>query len=124
MRKTLEDLLAVLGDRRIAVCRELTKLHEEVFRGTVSEAIEHFEEPRGEFTLVVEGALAGASFPGRTPLRPEAEVREQLTRLRASGVKGREAARRVSAETGWAQRDVYRLWVELGRKGPRANRSS
>lgn len=51
----LGDISEVLGERRIAVCRELTKFHEEVFRGTVSEAIEHFSQPRGEFALVIEG---------------------------------------------------------------------
>lgn len=53
--KTLEDLLEVLGDRRITVCREMTKVFEEVYRGRVSEALEYFTKPRGEFTLVVEG---------------------------------------------------------------------
>lgn len=54
---TLEDMSAELGDRRITVCRELTKLHEEVLRTTVSKALERWrgEAPRGEFTLVVEG---------------------------------------------------------------------
>ncbi len=51
----LRDISEVLGERRIAVCRELTKLHEEVFRGTVSEAMEHFVQPRGEFVLVIDG---------------------------------------------------------------------
>jgi 16S rRNA (cytidine1402-2'-O)-methyltransferase len=53
--KALVDILDVLGDRRIAVGRELTKLHEEVFHGTIKEAVDHFTEPRGEFTLVIEG---------------------------------------------------------------------
>jgi 16S rRNA (cytidine1402-2'-O)-methyltransferase len=67
---TLEDLLQVLGDRRMTVCRELTKLHEEVLRTTVSKALERYrrEEPRGEFTLAVEGA--GDSEP---ELEPEEE---------------------------------------------------
>jgi len=54
---TLEDMQTVLGDRRITVCRELTKIHEEVWRTTVSRALERYrkEEPRGEFTLAVEG---------------------------------------------------------------------
>lgn len=51
----LGDVSEVLGERRIAICRELTKLHEEVFRGTVSEAMEYFVNPKGEFTLVIEG---------------------------------------------------------------------
>lgn len=55
--KTLTDALEVLGDRNIAVCREMTKLHEETFRGRISEALDHFKEPRGEFTLVIEGAV-------------------------------------------------------------------
>ena len=55
---TLADALAALGDRRIAVCRELTKLHEEIWRGPISGAIAHFAEPRGEFTLVIEGGAA------------------------------------------------------------------
>ena len=51
----LADIYETLGDRRIAVCREMSKLHEEIFRGTVSEAINHFAKPKGEFTLVIEG---------------------------------------------------------------------
>lgn len=72
----LEDLLAVLGDRRLTVCRELTKLHEEVWRTTVSRALERYrkEEPRGEFTLAVEGASADA--PGSGDLRADLEPGE------------------------------------------------
>jgi 16S rRNA (cytidine1402-2'-O)-methyltransferase len=51
----LSDIGEILGERRITVCRELTKIHEEVFRGGVSQAREHFAEPRGEFSLVIEG---------------------------------------------------------------------
>ena len=55
LKGTLSDIQETLGDRRLAICRELTKVYEEVFRGKVSEAREHFTEPRGEFTLVIEG---------------------------------------------------------------------
>ena len=55
LRGTLSDIQETLGDRRLAICRELTKVYEEVFRGRVSQAREHFTEPRGEFTLVIEG---------------------------------------------------------------------
>jgi 16S rRNA (cytidine1402-2'-O)-methyltransferase len=54
-KETLSDIGEILGDRRISVCRELTKVHEEIFRGRVSQAREHFVEPRGEFSLVIEG---------------------------------------------------------------------
>lgn len=54
---SLQAIMDTMGDRNIAVCRELTKLHEETFRGPVSEAIEYFKKPRGEFTLVIQGAI-------------------------------------------------------------------
>ncbi len=52
---TLSDVEEILGDRRISICRELTKVHEEIFRGRISESREHFAEPRGELSLVIEG---------------------------------------------------------------------
>jgi len=52
---SLSEMLDILGDRKVAVCREMTKLYEEVFRGTLSEAVKHFTKPRGEFTVVIEG---------------------------------------------------------------------
>jgi 16S rRNA (cytidine1402-2'-O)-methyltransferase len=55
LREALTDIGEILGDRRISVCRELTKAYEEIFRGRVSQAREHFAEPRGEFSLVIEG---------------------------------------------------------------------
>ena len=55
LREALRDIEEILGDRRLAVCRELTKVHEEIFRDRVSQAREHFAEPRGEFSLVIEG---------------------------------------------------------------------
>ena len=55
LREALSDIEEILGNRRLSVCRELTKVHEEIFRGRVSQAREHFAEPRGEFTLVIEG---------------------------------------------------------------------
>ena len=55
LREALSDIEEILGDRRLSVCRELTKVHEEIFRGRVSQAREYFAEPRGEFSLVIEG---------------------------------------------------------------------
>ncbi len=103
----LNDILLVLGDRKVAVCRELTKIHEEVFRGTISQAIEHFTQPRGEFTLVIEG-----KGEKEKPQLTEA-VERQLHSLRQSGVTAKEAIARVAGETGLSKRELYRAWLKL-----------
>ncbi len=109
LRDTLEEVLAVLGDRPMAAARELTKLHEEVFRGTISQALAHFEQPRGEFTLVIQGAVHQTVEP------KEAEVLEVLRGLRQRGLGAREAVAQVSQRYGLPHRQLYRMWVELGR---------
>ena len=106
-------MLAVWGDRRLTVCRELTKAFEELFRGRTAEALEHFQEPRGEFTLVVEGALpAPASAPDEV-------VREELRQLKAQGLSPGQAVSQVAHRLSLPRRDVYRLWVETTPDGPR-----
>lgn len=106
LRASLEDMLDVLGDRHLAVCRELTKLHEEVFRGTVSEALDHFTSPRGEFTLVIAGTPDGDG-----PVR-EPEARRALGVLRAKGWGARESVDLVSELSGLPKRQTYQLWLE------------
>jgi len=70
LREALSDIEEVLGDRRVSVCRELTKVHEEIFRDRVSQAREHFVEPRGEFSLVIEGKTrAWLKFQERKELK-------------------------------------------------------
>jgi 16S rRNA (cytidine1402-2'-O)-methyltransferase len=103
----LADILFTLGDRRIAVCRELTKLFEEIFRGKVSEAIRHFEEPRGEFTLVIEGKGNGDA-PGLTNA-----VERQLQQMYLAGVTAKEAVATVAGETGIKKKELYRTWLRL-----------
>ncbi len=108
LQAALEDIEAVLGDRRMSAARELTKLHEEVFHGTVSEARDHFQQPRGEFTLVIEGTR-NKELGTRDP----EQAREALERLRAQGVRAKEAVAEVAGATGLPRRDVYRMWLEL-----------
>ncbi len=109
LRAALRDLLAALGDRPLAVCREMTKLHEEVFRGSVAGAIERFDEPRGEFVLVVAGAQAP---PSGVEVNIEA-VRRELAALKAQGRSGRDAVAEVAAVHPISRREAYRLWLEL-----------
>lgn len=107
--ETLRDLRSELGERRLAVARELTKIHEEIWRGDLSAAIAYFEAraPRGEFTLVVAGA------PAEMPARwDEEEVRQALAELRAAGSTRRAAAAHVAARSGWTTREVYRLGLD------------
>jgi 16S rRNA (cytidine1402-2'-O)-methyltransferase len=105
VRQTLHDLYAALGDRKVAVCRELTKLHEQVIRTTLGQAADRVPE-RGEFTLVVEGA---------PPPKPEgmeaAEAR--LRALLAQGVSHKDAAATVSAELGLPKRQLYKLSLTM-----------
>jgi len=103
----LNDIRQTLGDRRMAVCRELTKIHEEVFRGTVSQAIEHFAEPRGEFTLVIDGKKGKDR-----PLLTE-DIEERLRQMRRSGTTAKEAIATVAAETGLSKKELYRAWLSV-----------
>lgn len=109
--QALSDLLEALGDRRVTIGREITKLHEEFFRGTLSDAIEHFGRPRGEFTLVIEGSAE---------IKPKheipADIDEQLRGLRARGLRARDAVREVSRGSGLPRRDVYQRWLALGQR--------
>lgn len=112
---TLAMALEILGDRPCAVARELTKLHQEVRRETLSQALAHFQEtaPRGEFTVVLAPALEN---PGDPP-EPAGEVKpdplERLASLKAGGSRAREATETVASETGLNRRQVYELWLKL-----------
>ena len=101
---TLKDMLAVWGDRRIALCREMTKLHEETVRTTLAEAaaVYEAEPPRGEFVLVIEGV---------TETREEAyslsDAAELVERYRLEGMSLKDAVKKASAVTGLARNAVY-----------------
>ncbi len=105
---TLSAILETLGDRQIAACREMTKIHEEVFRGSISQAIAHFDNPRGEFTLVIAG-----SEGGQAPASDE-EALVLASRLRVEGVRAQEAVAAVAAATGLPRRRAYRIWLDSG----------
>ena len=107
----LRDMLEVLGDRRVAIAREVTKLHEEVFRGSVREAIEHFQEPRGEFTIVIHGSKEEAT------VTLTAEIENEIRVLQQQGVPARDGVARLSAATGLPRKELYQAWLEIKNSG-------
>lgn len=122
LHRALEDLLEALGDRRIAVARELTKVHEEVYRATLSDAVRHFSAhpPRGEFTLVIEGAGrdrgADAASAAATAAAARETAREALVRASDDGCSAQESVRRGVEASGLRRNEVYRLWLALRRE--------
>lgn len=109
---TLKDMLEYFGDRKISLCRELTKIHEEVVRTTLSEAIERYEAmpPKGEFVLVVEGCKEEESTAELTL----EQAAEQAQKLIDSGVKPSEACKEAAALTGFKKSDIYSIIVNGG----------
>ncbi len=102
---SLRDLRQAFGaDRPAAVCRELTKLHEQVHRGSLAELQEEFENEkvRGEVTLVIAGARPSPAWDKRS-------VKQAMRQRLAEGQRRSEAAKQVAAEAGWPRREVYRL---------------
>lgn len=104
LRATLADMAEILGDRPAALCRELTKLHEETLRTTLLQAAKLYreKEPRGEYVLVVAGAQ-----PAEEPAVSLEEGVRRVQRLREAGMKMKEAVRTVSAQTELNKNDLY-----------------
>lgn len=104
LARTLQDMLEVLGDRRIALCRELTKIHEQTLRTTLSQAARLYADtpPRGEFVIVLEGA--GEDISATATLE---EAVAMALELRSSGMSLKDAAKRASQRTGAAKNAIY-----------------
>lgn len=108
LNKTLHAIHVELGDRRVAVIREVTKFFEEVFRGTVSETIEHFSgKVRGEIVLVLEGASGSVSQSDEELSSIDAALESRLRELTASGMSERDAVRQCVVEFKLPRRVVY-----------------
>jgi 16S rRNA (cytidine1402-2'-O)-methyltransferase len=104
--EALEDLLAILGDRKICVAREMTKMFEEYWRGTISGAVAYFKSQpaRGEFTLVVEG---------NTNAERDVWTKEQVLTAIEAELKIKKSAKEIASElaeqSGWSKKEVYAL---------------
>ena len=111
--KTLEDMMEIWGERPAAVARELTKIHEEVYRGTLSKLLHHYREfpPRGEICLVVAGM--------RTPRQEEVDlnkVAQEVERLIEGGVTKKEAFQQKAREYGMKRSDLYNYYENRSKK--------
>ena len=110
LMNTLKDMLEYFGDRRISLCRELTKIHEEVKLTTLSEAIEYYtaNKPKGEFVLVIEGADSAETD------QPETieEALEQVRELVEKGMRGADACRNIAKATGFSKGELYSKLLE------------
>jgi 16S rRNA (cytidine1402-2'-O)-methyltransferase len=107
---SLEDMKKELGDRQMAVGRELTKMHEEIFRGSISQVIDHFVEtpPRGEFTLIV----AGNTTKGQR--WSEERLNTELEKNIIMGLSTSQLAAQLAGQSGWSRREIYQYLIKHG----------
>ena len=108
--QTLEDLGKILGEnRKIVLARELTKLHEEFWRGTVGEAVIHYQnnQPKGEFTLVITGAEP------ELPVLSEDTIKQELQELFAQGISRSQASRQLSQKINLSRRKIYQIALKI-----------
>ena len=113
--RTLGELLEVLGDRRVTICRELTKKHETAFGTTLSAAIAHYtkEEPKGECVLVLEGRSRQQIKEEEQAAWNEISIQEHMQQYLDSGLDKKEAMKRVAKDRGVGKRDIYQALLEL-----------
>lgn len=114
LSKTLEELKSLLGEeRRIAVCKELTKKHETVYRATLLEAVRYYEEngPRGEYVLVIEGLDRHELVRQEQEAWREMSVEEHLAVYVNQGIDRREAVKLVAKDRGVPKREIYNMTI-------------
>lgn len=116
--KTLGELMNALGDRRITVCRELTKRYETAFLTTISEALKYYEstEPKGECVLVVEGRSLQERKKEEQESWEKISIPEHMERYLSQGIEKKEAMKLVAKDRGIGKRDVYRELLNLQEK--------
>ena len=109
LKNTLADMAKYFGgDRKIAIARELTKLHEEILRFTLAEAIDYYNEvnPRGEYVLVVEGASDTASTEEEM-WWSDLSINEHIDKYISDGLTSKEAIKQAAKDRDLPKRDVY-----------------
>ncbi len=114
LRKSLEAIAGTLPDRRIAVCRELTKLHEETYVGTASDALAHFVEPRGEVVIVIEGADEASHAPAAGANAVPSDIEADVLQMKGLGLTRAQASALLESRYAVNRRRVYDLWLKAG----------
>lgn len=108
LKATLADLFDVFGDRKISLCRELTKLNEDIFRTTLAEAVKYYEdrEPRGEYVLIVDGC--GEEEARASAFWSELSLEEHVAHYEAEGKSTMDAIKACAKDRGLAKNEVYK----------------
>ena len=111
LKKTIAELLSVLGNRRLTAVKELTKLHENVFLTTFEEALDYYEEnePRGEFVLVIEGRKIEELKKEKEASFQEMDINEHMKLYLDNGMDKKEAMKAVAVDRGIPKREVYKM---------------
>ena len=115
LKATLKELLQVLGNRKITLCRELTKKFETIFPTTLEEALEYYEsnDPRGEYVLVLEGKSHQQKEEEKQASFAEMSIEEHMKLYEDKGIDRKEAMKLVAKERGISKRDVYNYMLSL-----------
>ena len=119
LKTTLAQLYETLGDRRIALCRELTKKFEQTIRMRMAEAAVYYEdkEPKGEYVLIIEGRSQSLVDEEKADAWRRKDINEHMALYESEGLDRKEAMKKVAADRGMSKRDVYRQLLEKEENG-------
>lgn len=114
LKKTLEELYNALGDRKLTLCRELTKRYETISPTSISDAISYFDsqEPKGEFVLVIQGKNMQEIIEEKQQEWKNVPLKEHMEHYEIQGIPRKEAMKLVAKDRGISKRDVYAMLLE------------
>ena len=115
LKGTLKELYDVLGNRKITLCRELTKKFETIFPTTLKDSLEYYEsnDPRGEYVLVLEGKSHQQKAEEKQAMLSEIPIEEHMKIYEDKGIDRKEAMKLVAKERGISKRDVYNYLLSI-----------
>jgi 16S rRNA (cytidine1402-2'-O)-methyltransferase len=117
LKETLKDLYAALGERKITLCRELTKIYEEALPMTLEGALEYYKEhdPRGEYVLVIQGADRTALLEEEKRSWDQMPLEDHMKLYEEKGFSRKDAMKKVAADRGVSRRDIYQALLAEGK---------